>query len=113
MFGGPHRIDEAKTARASWGDTSETRQPWRRDPRAVGKVCSWTEKIRIKSLETAGVVRDNAVIGQVDFVEFLPSLVGCFLIVPFHRSSSTATTPRNGRRHFRDAQRGNECGRRW
>jgi hypothetical protein len=24
MFGGPHRIDEAKTARASWGDTGET-----------------------------------------------------------------------------------------
>jgi hypothetical protein len=65
MFGGQHRIDEAETARASWGDTSETRQPWRRDPRAVGKVCSWTEKIRIKSLETAGVVRDNAVTGQV------------------------------------------------
>jgi len=30
----------------------------------VGKVCSWTEKIRIKSLETAGVVRDNTVIGN-------------------------------------------------
>src|ERR1700678_2516276 len=67
MFGGQHRIDEAETARASWGDTSETRQPWRRDPRAVGKVCSWTEKIRIKSLETAGVVRDNAETGQVIF----------------------------------------------
>jgi hypothetical protein len=23
MFGGQHRIDEAETARASWGDTSE------------------------------------------------------------------------------------------
>ena len=65
MFGRQNRIDEAKTARASWGDTSETRQPWRRDPRAVGKVCSWTEKIRIKSLETVGVVRDNAVTEHV------------------------------------------------
>jgi len=48
MFGGQHRIDEAKTARASWGDTGETRQALKRDPRAVGKVCSWTEKIRNK-----------------------------------------------------------------
>src|ERR1700678_3628994 len=65
MFGGQHRSDEAETARASWGDTSETRQPQRRDSRAMGKVCSWTEKIRIKSLETVGVVRDNAVTGHL------------------------------------------------
>jgi hypothetical protein len=30
-------------------------------------VCSRAEKPRIKSLETAGVVRDNAVIGQMEF----------------------------------------------
>jgi len=30
-------------------------------------VCSWTEKIRIKSLETVGVVRDNAVTVHVKF----------------------------------------------
>jgi len=33
----------------------------------VGKVCSWTETIRIKSLETAGVVRDKAVTVHVKF----------------------------------------------
>jgi len=33
----------------------------------VGKVCAWTEKARIKSLETVGVVRDNALTGKVDF----------------------------------------------
>ena len=65
MFGGQHRIDEAETARASWDDTSETMQPQRRNSRAVGKVCSWAEKIRIKSLETVGVVRDNAHTGKV------------------------------------------------
>jgi MBG domain (YGX type)/Bacterial Ig-like domain (group 3)/FG-GAP-like repeat/FG-GAP repeat len=47
-FGGPHRIDEAEPARAGWGDTSETTQPQRRDSRAIGRVCSWTEKIRNK-----------------------------------------------------------------
>jgi hypothetical protein len=67
MFGGQHRSDEAETARASWGGTSETKQPQRRDSRAVGKVCSCTEKIRIKPLETVGVVRDNALTGQVSF----------------------------------------------
>jgi hypothetical protein len=66
MFGGQHRIDEAETARAGWGDTREKRQPQRRDPRATGKVCSCTEKIRIKSLEMVGVVRDNVQTGQVD-----------------------------------------------
>jgi hypothetical protein len=64
MFGGQRRIDEAETARAGWGDTSETRQPQRRDSRAMVEVCSCAEKIRIKSLEMVGVVRDNAV--QVD-----------------------------------------------
>src|SRR5271155_3388772 len=67
MFGGQHRIDAAETARASWGDTSETTQPKRRDSRAAGKVCAWTEKIPIKPLETVGVVRDNAAIGHVKF----------------------------------------------
>jgi hypothetical protein len=57
-------MDEAETARAGWGDTSETRQPQRRDWRAIGRVCSRTEKIRIKSLETVGVVRDNALTGR-------------------------------------------------
>jgi hypothetical protein len=66
MFGGQHRIDEAETARAGWGDTSETRQPRRRDSRVIGQVCRWTEKSRIKSLETVGVVRDNAETGHVD-----------------------------------------------
>jgi hypothetical protein len=47
MFGGQYRIDEAKTARAGWGDTGETTQPLKRDPRAAGKVC-WAEKIRNK-----------------------------------------------------------------
>src|SRR5271163_330449 len=65
MFGGQHRIDAAERARASWGGTSETKQPQRRDSRAVGKVCSCAEKIRIKSLETVGVVRDNALTGEV------------------------------------------------
>src|SRR5271155_3822918 len=49
--------------------TSRRTQPERRDSRAVGRVCSWTEKIRIKSLETAGVVRDNAVIVQVKLTQ--------------------------------------------
>jgi hypothetical protein len=31
----------------------------------VGKVCSYAEEIRIKPLETVGVVRDNALTGQV------------------------------------------------
>ena len=31
----------------------------------MGQVCWWTEKARIKSLETVGVVRDNAVTGEV------------------------------------------------
>jgi hypothetical protein len=61
IFGGPHRIDEAV------GVTNETRQPHSRDSRARTPVCSWTEKIRIKSLETVGVVRDNAVTGEVKF----------------------------------------------
>jgi hypothetical protein len=64
MFGGQHRSDEAEKARASWGDTSETRQPQRHDSSAIGRVCSCAEKIRMKSLETVGVVRDNAVIGN-------------------------------------------------
>ena len=64
MFGGQHRSDEVETARAGWGDTSETRQPQRRDSRATGKVYSCAEKIPIKSLETVGVVRDNAVISM-------------------------------------------------
>jgi hypothetical protein len=34
----------------------------------MGKVCSWTEKI--KSLETVGVVRDNAVIVHVPIRQF-------------------------------------------
>ena len=67
MFGGQHRIDVAETARAGWGDTSETMQPQRRDSRAVGKVCSYAEKIRMKPLETVGVVRDNAVIVHLKF----------------------------------------------
>jgi len=33
----------------------------------VGKVCSHAEKIRIKPLETVGVVRDNALTGQVEY----------------------------------------------
>ena len=45
--------------------TRETMQPQRRDSCAVGKVCSYAEEIRIKPLETVGVVRDNAVTGQV------------------------------------------------
>src|SRR5271154_7121206 len=32
----------------------------------MGQVCWWTEKARIKSLETVGVVRDNAETGQVE-----------------------------------------------
>jgi hypothetical protein len=71
MFGRQNRIDEAEPARASWGDPSETRQPRRRDSRAIGRVCSWTEKIRIKSLETVGVVRDNAVTGKMRKVGYL------------------------------------------
>jgi hypothetical protein len=66
MFGGQHRSDEAETARAGWGDTSETRQPQRRESRVIGQVCRWTEKSRIKALETVGVVRDNAETGHVD-----------------------------------------------
>jgi hypothetical protein len=60
MFGGQHRVDEAETARAGWGDTNETGSHRDAISRAIGRVCSWTEKIRIKSLETVGVVRDNA-----------------------------------------------------
>jgi hypothetical protein len=60
MFGGQHRSDAAETARAGWGDASETMQPPRRDSRVMGQECWWAEKIRIKSLETVGVVRDNA-----------------------------------------------------
>src|SRR5271155_3986060 len=82
MFGGQHRIDEAETARASWGDTSETTQPKRRDSRAVGKVCAWTEKIPIKPLETVGVVRDNAVSGQVALSDSITD----FLLVTCARS---------------------------
>ena len=67
MFGGQHRIDKAETARASYGDTSETRRSQRRYSRAVRKVCSCAEKIRIKSLETVGVVRDYALILHVNF----------------------------------------------
>jgi len=33
----------------------------------MGQVCGWTEKTQIKSLETVGVVRDNAVTGEVEF----------------------------------------------
>jgi hypothetical protein len=66
MFGGQHRIDEAGTARASQGDTSEATQPPRHDSRAKGKVCAWTEKIRRKSLETVGIVRNNAFTGQTN-----------------------------------------------
>src|SRR5208283_2899298 len=40
-------------------------QPQRRDSRAVGKVYSCAEKIKRKSLEMVGVVRDNALAGQV------------------------------------------------
>jgi dihydrofolate reductase len=58
MFGGQHRVDEAETARAGWGDTNETGSHRDAISRAIGRVCSWTEKIRIKSLETVGVVRD-------------------------------------------------------
>ncbi len=65
MFGGQHRIDEAETARAVRGDAGETTQPPRRDSRAMAKVCSCAEKIRIKSLEMVGVVRDNAVTSKV------------------------------------------------
>jgi hypothetical protein len=65
MFGGQHRIDEAETARAGWGDTSETTQPQRHGSRVMGQVCSYAEKIRIRSLETVGVVRDDAVTRQV------------------------------------------------
>src|SRR5271154_3854483 len=61
MFGGQHRSDEAEKARASWGDTSETRQPQRHDSSAIGRVCSCAEKIRMKSLEMVGVVRDEMV----------------------------------------------------
>jgi hypothetical protein len=59
MFGGQHRVDEAETARAGWGDTNETGSHRDAISRAIGRVCSWTEKIRIKSLETVGVVRDG------------------------------------------------------
>jgi hypothetical protein len=72
MFGGQHRIDEAETARAGWGDTSETTQPQRRDSRVMGEVCGWTEKTRIKSLETVGVVRDNAETGEVEASTRMP-----------------------------------------
>ena len=36
----------------------------------MGEVCACTEKTRIKSLETVGVVRDNALTGGVDFASF-------------------------------------------
>ena len=66
MFGRQNRIDEAETARAGWGGTGETTQPLKRDPRAVGKgVFVDTKTIRMKSLETVGVVRDNAVTGHL------------------------------------------------
>src|ERR1700677_3882798 len=94
MFGGQHRIDLAETARASWGDTSETRQPWRRDPRAVGKVCSWTEKIRIKSLETVGVVRDG---------RYLPADMG-----PESGESRSAATAMASTPHGADADADDE-----
>ena len=71
MFGGQHRIDEAEPARAVRGDAGEKTEPLRHDPRAMAKVCSWTEKIRIKSLETVGVVRDNAVTGHLLLTDFL------------------------------------------
>jgi hypothetical protein len=67
------RASERPTA--SWGDTSETTRPPRRDSRAVGKVCSRTEKIRKGSLETVGVVRDDAVIG--DYVPPVPVTRTC------------------------------------
>src|SRR5271155_4177886 len=35
----------------------------------MGQVCGWTEKTQIKSLETVGVVRDNAETGQVESSE--------------------------------------------
>ena len=46
--------------------TRETMQPQRRDSCAVGKLCSYAEKIQIKPLETVGVVRDNALTGHVE-----------------------------------------------
>jgi hypothetical protein len=49
------------------GVTNETRQPHRRDSRARTQVCSWAEKIRIKALETVGVVEDNALMVHVKF----------------------------------------------
>jgi hypothetical protein len=49
----------------------------------------------------------NAETGQVDFVD----LARLFLIEAFHRGLPTASTLRNGVRHFREAQRGNESGR--
>jgi hypothetical protein len=66
MFGGPHRIDEAKTARAGWGDTNK----WKNAARETRLACHRkgvfvdTKTIRIKSLETVGVVRDNAVVSM-------------------------------------------------
>jgi hypothetical protein len=38
----------------------------------MGEVCGWTEKTRIKSLETVGVVRDNAETGEVEASTRMP-----------------------------------------
>src|SRR5271170_1978642 len=94
MFGGQHRSDEAEKARASWGDTSETRQPQRHDSSAIGRVCSCAEKIRMKSLEMVGVVRDNAVTGEMDF-----ALVHSCRILPITRISGHATRNRRSMKY--------------
>jgi hypothetical protein len=65
MFGRQNRIDEAEMGRAVRVRLKNIRSQTR-DPRVMAKVCSCAEKLRIKSLATAGVVRDNAVIEDVE-----------------------------------------------
>jgi hypothetical protein len=68
MFGRQNRIDEADMGRAGWDDVSEKRNG-HSDAICVlpdGCFCAH-KKRRIKSLEIADVVRDNAVIVHVKF----------------------------------------------
>jgi hypothetical protein len=49
MFGGQHRIDEAETARAGWGDTNKWKNAARETRFACGRKGVFvTEKIRNK-----------------------------------------------------------------
>jgi hypothetical protein len=62
-------------------------QPQRRDSCAVGKVCSYAEEIRIKPLETVGVVRDNALTGQVEYWDWT-----CY---PTYQDLAARTSPKS------------------